>query len=257
MIFKQRVRSSNARKEPPPMTRQMALPAEPPPPVFPIPPMKIYLHEIKDTDKEIRATEADAWVKDALLAADEQSDDATLTPALRRAQAARQAQVRVNLRKVDDVVVASGDLRTQINLLCSRCANLFQLPVDEHFSALYCKDKEMAGIAYLDKNANPRGQNKGYARHAHDEGGADGNEAADDLEITYIAEEFLDLPVVLAEQIQLRIPFQPLCKEDCKGICANCGADLNVGRCACSKIVKESPFAALKGFKATAGKPTH
>lgn len=225
--------------------------------------MKIYLHEIKETDREVVANESEKWVSDTVTSLDESTasvpgSNEGLRPAGLKAKAAiRPTSVRFNLRRVDDVIVVSGDVDTTVQLLCSRCAAPFLLPIDEHFTALYCKDKEMAGIAYLDKNANPRGQNKGYARHAHDEGGADGNEAADDLEITYIAEEYLDLPIVLAEQIQLRIPFQPLCKEDCKGICANCGADLNVGRCACAKIIKESPFAALKGFKTSAAKTKH
>ena len=219
--------------------------------------MKIYLNEIKENDREVTASESDTWVASTIAALDESTESVpgspeSLRPAGLKAKApTRPTAVRFNLRRVDDVIVVSGDVNTTVQLLCSRCAAPFFLPVDEHFTALYCKDKEMAGISYLDQNANPRGQNKGYARHAHDEGGADGNEAADDLEITYIAEEYLDLPLVLAEQVRLRIPFQPLHDEECKGICANCGADLNVGRCACAKILKESPFAALKNFKST------
>ncbi len=220
--------------------------------------MKIYLSEIKETDREYSANETETWVSSTIAALDESTaslpgSNENLRPSgLKTVAPPRPTAVRFNLRRVDEVIVVSGDVETTVQLLCSRCAAPFLLPVNEHFTALYCKDKEMAGIAYLDQNANPRGQNKGYARHAHDEGGSNGTEAADDLEITYIAEEYLELPVVLAEQVQLRIPFQPLCKEDCKGICANCGADLNVGRCACAKIVKETPFAVLKNLKPSA-----
>lgn len=218
--------------------------------------MKIYLSEIQETDSEYLADQSEAWVAASISELDESTASVpgsheNLRPAsLKTTAPARPTTVRFNLRRVDEVIVVSGDVDTTVQLLCSRCAAPFLLPVDEHFTALYCKDKEMAGIAYLDKNAKPRGQNKGFARHAHDAGGANGREAADDLEINYIAEEYLDLPLILSEQVRLRIPFQPLCKEDCKGICANCGADLNLGRCACAKIRKESPFAALKNFKA-------
>ncbi len=219
--------------------------------------MKIYLSEIKETDREYTANESSPWVATSIAELDESTasvagSNENLRPAgLKTVAPTRPTAVRFNLRRVDEVIVVSGDVETTVQLLCSRCAAPFLLPVNEHFTALYCKDKEMAGIAYLDEKATPRGQNKGYARHAHDEGGAPGNESADDLEITYIAEEYLDLALVLSEQVRLRIPFQPLHSEDCKGICANCGADLNVGRCACSKIVKESPFAALKNLKAS------
>ncbi len=217
--------------------------------------MRIYLHEIKDTDSEYTATEADAWVAKSITALDEKPEDVpgsaeSLRPASARvAPPLRPTQVEFNLRNVDDVIVVSGDINTTVQLLCSRCASPFFFPVREHFTALYCKDKEMAGISYLDKNLNPRGQNKGHARHAHDFNASEGTESSADLEITYIAEEYLDLPVVLTEQVQLRIPFQPLCKEECKGICANCGADLNVGRCACAKITGKNPFAVLKNVK--------
>lgn len=217
--------------------------------------MKIYLHEIKETDREVTANESEGWVRDTITALDESQDSVPgsttgLRPkAAKPAEAVRPSAVRFNLRRVDDVIVVSGDVSTGVQLLCSRCAAPFILPIDEHFTALYCKDKEMAGIAYLDKNANPRGQNKGHARHAHDFDAPEGSEANEDLEITYIAEEFLDLPQVLSEQVRLRLPFQPLCKEDCKGICSNCGADLNVGRCACSKILSKNPFSVLKNLK--------
>lgn len=221
--------------------------------------MKIYLHEIKETDREYNATESENWVRQTVAALDEnQAIVPGSAPAavedLRPKSAKpvaplRSTDVRFNLRRVDDVIVVSGDVSTGVQLLCSRCAAPFVLSIDEHFTALYCKDKEMAGISYLDKNANPRGQNKGHARHSHDFDAPEGSEANEDLEITYIAEEYLDLAHVLSEQVRLRIPFQPLCKEDCQGICANCGADLNVGRCACSKIVGRSPFSVLKNFK--------
>lgn len=74
-------------------------------------------------------------------------------------------------------------------------------------------------------------------------------EIGNDLDITYLSEDTIDLKAVLTEQLQLQVPFQPLCREDCKGICFNCGADLNVGRCACAKVTKANPFAALKELK--------
>jgi uncharacterized protein len=223
--------------------------------------MKIYLNEITENDREYEADQSAPWVANTIAGLDESTDivhgsTGHLRPAgLKTATPTRATAVRFNLRRVDDVIMVSGDMETSVQLLCSRCAAPFLMRFDEHFTAMYCKDKEMAGMAYLDKNANPRGQNKGYARHAHDFNQQQGTEASEDLEINYIAEEFLDLSLILAEQVQVRIPFQPLCKEDCKGICANCGADLNVGRCACSKIRKETPFAALKDFKPTVRAP--
>lgn len=107
----------------------------------------------------------------------------------------------------------------------------------------------MAGIAHLEMQqgqTKPAGQNKGFARHAHDESSGDNGQ---DLDITYLSQDFIELGDVLTEQLRLQIPFQPLCEEDCLGMCTQCGADLNAGRCACSKIIKQTPFAVLRNLK--------
>ncbi len=44
----------------------------------------------------------------------------------------------------------------------------------------------------------------------------------------------VDLGPALYEELALRIPAFPLCRPDCQGLCATCGADLNAGACGCS-----------------------
>lgn len=44
-----------------------------------------------------------------------------------------------------------------------------------------------------------------------------------------------DLDTLLREDILLFLPSKVLCKEDCKGLCATCGADLNLAPCGCKK----------------------
>ena len=60
---------------------------------------------------------------------------------------------------------------------------------------------------------------------------ASDGEVAFSLEVT--AEEFADLTDELRECIILSFPSNPLCSEDCKGLCPRCGADLNKGKCSC------------------------
>jgi uncharacterized protein len=108
----------------------------------------------------------------------------------------------------------------------------------------------MAGVAHLsDETKRPSGQNKGFARHAHDEASDDAISQGKDLDITYLSNDYVDLSEVLTEHLQLQVPFQPLCREECKGMCSQCGADMNVGRCACAKIANSHPFSALKDLK--------
>ena len=39
--------------------------------------------------------------------------------------------------------------------------------------------------------------------------------------------DLLDLEPVLRDEVVLDLPFQPLCREDCRGLCPECGANLN------------------------------
>ncbi len=47
----------------------------------------------------------------------------------------------------------------------------------------------------------------------------------------------LDLDALVEEEIQLFLPSKMLCSEDCRGLCAKCGKNLNTGKCSCKKDV--------------------
>lgn len=49
----------------------------------------------------------------------------------------------------------------------------------------------------------------------------------DDQEASRIDDETIDLEPVLRDAVVLDLPFTPLCREDCLGLCATCGANLN------------------------------
>jgi uncharacterized protein len=55
------------------------------------------------------------------------------------------------------------------------------------------------------------------------------NVAADDDpdEIRQLSGELLDLEPALRDAVVIDLPFQPLCRPDCAGLCSQCGADLN------------------------------
>lgn len=47
----------------------------------------------------------------------------------------------------------------------------------------------------------------------------------------------LDIEELTSEDIYLALPGKILCKDDCKGVCMTCGADLNDGPCGCEKEI--------------------
>jgi len=46
-------------------------------------------------------------------------------------------------------------------------------------------------------------------------------------------EDFVDLTANIREDIILELPQRALCRADCKGLCPDCGKDLNEGNCRC------------------------
>jgi uncharacterized protein len=50
---------------------------------------------------------------------------------------------------------------------------------------------------------------------------------ASDEETSHLDGELIDLEPVLRDAIVLELPFQPVCRPDCRGLCPECGLDLN------------------------------
>lgn len=60
--------------------------------------------------------------------------------------------------------------------------------------------------------------------------------------------DVIDITEPLRESLLLAEPIQALCKEDCRGLCPVCGADLNDGDCGCDRVTVDPRLAALKQF---------
>jgi uncharacterized protein len=71
---------------------------------------------------------------------------------------------------------------------------------------------------------------------------------AEDLDLFPFDGERVDLEPLFREQFVLAIPYAPLCREDCAGLCPQCGIDRNTGTCTCEKPI-DPRLAALKGLK--------
>jgi uncharacterized protein len=113
-------------------------------------------------------------------------------------------------------IQAQGKIRTAISLVCVRCLEQFDFKINSRFDIILFP-KEM-----VDQRST----------------------ALEDEELEYIFYENdqIDLEKILIEQVNLFIPFKPICKADCKGICPSCGANLNQGPCACDQAKNEIKF---------------
>ncbi|MCX5788300.1 MAG: DUF177 domain-containing protein [Elusimicrobia bacterium] len=62
-----------------------------------------------------------------------------------------------------------------------------------------------------------------------------------EMEETYpLEQEFIDVEEDVRQALVLCLPQRSLCRQDCKGLCARCGANLNEGPCRCSEASQQA-----------------
>ena len=116
-----------------------------------------------------------------------------------------------------------GTVRTELELACSRCLEAFRLPVDTPFDLRFLPASELA---------------EEDEREVQDE----------DLDTSYYRDDKIDLNELLREQFYLVLPMKPLCRDNCKGLCPQCGTNWNTGACTCTAEWEDPRLAALKGL---------
>ncbi len=125
---------------------------------------------------------------------------------------------------------AAGTFKGHLTVACSRCVGPVKLVLDETLRVTFMPPSEMPAV-----DEEPTTD--------------DGAEVSEgDLDVFPFDGEKIDLEPLFREQFVLAIPFSPLCKEDCKGLCPQCGIDRNTGTCSCEKPM-DPRLAALKGLK--------
>ena len=133
------------------------------------------------------------------------------------------SELAFQIHKDKDRFRLVGTVAAELELPCSRCLEPFRLPVEAPFDVRYLPAAEAS--AAVEREV-----------------------AAEDLETSYYRNDEIDLNELLREQFYLALPMKPLCGEECRGLCAQCGTNLNTGTCDCSPVWDQSPFAVLKGL---------
>jgi uncharacterized protein len=71
----------------------------------------------------------------------------------------------------------------------------------------------------------------------------------DDLAVGFYQNQVIEVDDLVREQIELALPMGRLCKQDCRGLCPHCGANLNQVECGCSAEVVDPRWEALRVLK--------
>ncbi|CAN5639767.1 hypothetical protein BH18ACI1_BH18ACI1_02960 [soil metagenome] len=71
----------------------------------------------------------------------------------------------------------------------------------------------------------------------------------EDLEVAIFEGDEIDLTELVREQILLNLPTQVFCREDCQGLCQQCGANRNLIDCNCQEKEVDPRWSALNDFR--------
>ncbi len=133
-------------------------------------------------------------------------------------------EVRAVAELMEGQIRISGSFHTRIELVCARCLEELTEEVNREIDLYYRPAQE------LSKEEEVRLKD-------------------DDTEIGFFQGEGIFLTDVLAEQMLLAIPMKVICRSDCRGLCPQCGANLNGEECRCddrSADPRLAPLARLK-----------
>lgn len=133
-------------------------------------------------------------------------------------------EVRATAELVEGQIRISGHLHTRLELVCSRCLEPVVEDLSRDFDLFY---RPVSTIA------------KEEEVHLK----------LDDTEVGFFQGEGMFLADVLAEQVNLAIPMKVICRGDCRGLCPQCGVNLNSEECRCETHSTDPRLAPLARFK--------
>lgn len=132
--------------------------------------------------------------------------------------------LQVNLthfRSREDLIL-SGTIDGELIGACSRCLEEYVLPINREFSVTLSPQRTMQREVEL---------------------------SADELSADFYREEHIDLSALVHEETILALPSRPLCREDCRGLCSQCGTNLNLESCSCRPLWRDPRLAVLSTLR--------
>lgn len=136
--------------------------------------------------------------------------------------------IQLGVRRIDRMVAVEGRFSTKVRMNCNRCLKAFVSTMKSRFNLTYTHELPPQKESVGDDGVELRAEEMGL--------------------ILFKGEE-IDMRDAVQSEIVMAIPIQPLCANDCKGLCPQCGSDLNAGDCGCKRKSVDPRFAVLKRLK--------
>ncbi|MFY9555239.1 MAG: DUF177 domain-containing protein [Blastocatellia bacterium] len=133
-----------------------------------------------------------------------------------------QCEVHLQASRIGNKVELIGSVTAVVASECDRCLALLRMPVEKSFELLYVpplatqEEKEL-----LEK----------------------------DLSIGFYQGDVIEVDDLVREQVELALPMSRVCNDECRGLCSECGANLNENDCTCEREPVDGRWAVLNELK--------
>ncbi len=178
--------------------------------------MFIEIHEL-----ELHPIDFEEHIRPGVL---DLGDDLRQTEVLHTSGRAQLVEEQHGKHKIVKDIRLNGSLSTQVEMACARCLEPVRQDVAHSFDLLY----------------RPQGA---------DAGREELSVTSAEAEVSYYQGKGLQLEDVLQEQVLLALPLKAICKDDCKGLCPQCGKNMNSQQCACEEPAEDPRWSALKDIR--------
>ncbi len=173
--------------------------------------MKIRIEEIKDTEKDGAFVEEVSEINQAL---------ARTGVVDYRFQDA--VPVRVWYYRLGSDLFFRGEFTGHVSGTCARCLEDYPFSLHKEFTFVLKPRAEQLAKEEL---------------------------AEEDVSLSFYQGDEVDLAPLVRETLILSLPTIPLCSDECRGLCPNCGANRNVGACSCADQWADPRLAGLRTSK--------
>ena len=133
--------------------------------------------------------------------------------------------VSFSMARVARNVVVRGSLSGTVRFVCSRCAEEAPHTVSHAFVHVF--------VTGSDNSVDL----------------PDDLETTEDMEFTFQEGDEIDLEPLAAEELVLSLPQIPVCSTECRGLCPQCGRNLNEGTCGCRQEEPDPRWDGLRNIK--------
>ena len=126
-------------------------------------------------------------------------------------------EVKVRLEKLARQIIVRSEIATSASFSCDRCLAGFRQPIAANYAVAYVEDSSETGRF-----------------------------PPEEVRVIRPDATVIDLSDDVREMVLLSVPLKLLCREECRGLCPRCGADLNAGECGCTKEIANRPWQDLE-----------